>query len=136
MKVEGNRHALGLKIMDLKVHVQVLMIYSAHAQQHLIGRRKKTCTLWIQKSNTLWTYCHLHIHKNPTACHTVWKGVLLCRHMVSCTCYDFQHGHLCKHSHKVHQSLYTSVVYICEAPVNLCDHVYLNFFPCAFRWRW
>ena len=26
----------------------------------------------------------------------------LCRHMVSCTCYDFKHGHLCKHSHKVH----------------------------------
>lgn len=25
----------------------------------------------------------------------------LCRHMISCTCYDFQHGHLCKHTHKV-----------------------------------
>ena len=21
--------------------------------------------------------------------------------MISCTCYDFQHGHLCKHAHKV-----------------------------------
>ena len=78
MKVEGNRHALGLKIMDLKVHVQVMIIYSAHVQQHLITyyRRKKTCILWIQviqKTNTLWTYCHLHVHKNPTACHTVWK---------------------------------------------------------------
>lgn len=26
----------------------------------------------------------------------------LCRHMISCTCYDFQHGHLCKHTHKVY----------------------------------
>ena len=26
----------------------------------------------------------------------------LCRHMISCTCYDYQHGHLCKHSHKVY----------------------------------
>lgn len=25
----------------------------------------------------------------------------LCRHMITCTCYDFQHGHLCKHTHKV-----------------------------------
>ena len=25
----------------------------------------------------------------------------LCRHMISCTCYDFSHGHLCKHAHKV-----------------------------------
>ena len=29
----------------------------------------------------------------------------LCRHMISCSCYDFQHGHLCKHSHKVHSLL-------------------------------
>lgn len=27
----------------------------------------------------------------------------LCRHMITCTCYDYQHGHLCKHVHKVHQ---------------------------------
>ena len=26
----------------------------------------------------------------------------LCRHMISCTCYDYQHGHLCKHTHKAH----------------------------------
>lgn len=26
----------------------------------------------------------------------------LCRHMISCTCYDFHHGHLCKHTHKVY----------------------------------
>lgn len=26
----------------------------------------------------------------------------LCRHMISCTCYDYQHGHLCKHVHKVY----------------------------------
>ena len=26
----------------------------------------------------------------------------LCRHMITCTCYDYQHGHLCKHTHKVH----------------------------------
>ena len=25
----------------------------------------------------------------------------LCRHMITCTCYDFQHGHLCKHTYKV-----------------------------------
>ena len=25
----------------------------------------------------------------------------LCRHMITCTCYDYQHGHLCKHTHKV-----------------------------------
>ena len=25
----------------------------------------------------------------------------LCRHMILCTCYDFQHGHLCEHTHKV-----------------------------------
>ena len=25
----------------------------------------------------------------------------LCRHMIACTCYDYQHGHLCKHVHKV-----------------------------------
>lgn len=28
--------------------------------------------------------------------------VYLCRHMVSCNCYDYQHGHLCKHTHRVH----------------------------------
>ena len=27
--------------------------------------------------------------------------VLLCRHMMTCTCYDYLHGHLCKHCHKV-----------------------------------
>lgn len=26
----------------------------------------------------------------------------LCRHMITCTCYDYQQGHLCKHSHKVY----------------------------------
>jgi len=26
----------------------------------------------------------------------------LCRHMVKCTCYDYQHGHLCKHAHKIY----------------------------------
>lgn len=26
----------------------------------------------------------------------------LCRHTYKCTCYDYQHGHLCKHVHKVH----------------------------------
>ena len=25
----------------------------------------------------------------------------LCRHMVQCTCFDYVHGHLCKHAHKV-----------------------------------
>ena len=31
----------------------------------------------------------------------------LCCHMVTCACYDYQHGHLCKHTHRVysiHQS--------------------------------
>ena len=35
-------------------------------------------------------------HCEEDACH------YLCRHMISCTCYDYQHGHLCKHSHKVY----------------------------------
>ena len=26
----------------------------------------------------------------------------LYHHIISCTCYDYQHGHLCKHSHKVY----------------------------------
>ena len=26
----------------------------------------------------------------------------LCRHMVTCTCYDYQHGHLCKHCHRIY----------------------------------
>ena len=26
----------------------------------------------------------------------------LCRHMITCTCFDYQQGHLCKHSHKVY----------------------------------
>ena len=35
--------------------------------------------------------------------HCMEKECLyLCRHMISCTCYDFTHGHLCKHCHKVH----------------------------------
>ena len=25
----------------------------------------------------------------------------LCRHMISCTCYDYSEGHLCKHCHNV-----------------------------------
>ena len=25
----------------------------------------------------------------------------LCRHMIKCTCMDYTHGHLCKHTHKV-----------------------------------
>ena len=25
----------------------------------------------------------------------------LCRHQISCTCWDYQEGHLCKHCHKV-----------------------------------
>lgn len=33
----------------------------------------------------------------------------LCRHMLRCTCYDYSHGHLCKHVHKV-QSMHQSVV--------------------------
>ena len=32
---------------------------------------------------------------------TQGKCSYLCRHMISCTCYDFSHGHLCKHVHKV-----------------------------------
>lgn len=35
-------------------------------------------------------------HCEEDGCH------YLCRHMISCTCYDYQHGHLCKHSHKVY----------------------------------
>ena len=27
--------------------------------------------------------------------------LFLCRHMIRCTCYDYSHGHLCKHVHKV-----------------------------------
>ena len=26
----------------------------------------------------------------------------LCQHMVTCTCYDYQHGHLCKHCHRIY----------------------------------
>ena len=34
--------------------------------------------------------------------HSVEKECsYLCQHMISCTCYDFQHDHLCKHTHKV-----------------------------------
>ena len=29
------------------------------------------------------------------------KCSYLCRHMISCSCYDYSHGHLCKHTHKV-----------------------------------
>jgi len=36
----------------------------------------------------------------------------LCRHMISCTCYDFQHGHLCKHTHKVYH------LHMQQQPVN------------------
>ena len=30
---------------------------------------------------------------------------LLCRHRIECTCYDYTHGHLCKHAHKVNMLL-------------------------------
>ena len=29
------------------------------------------------------------------------RMLLLCQHMISCTCYDCHHSHLCKHTHKV-----------------------------------
>lgn len=30
----------------------------------------------------------------------------LCRHLITCTCTDYVHGHLCKHSHKVRMLKY------------------------------
>jgi len=48
-------------------------------------------------------------HCEADECH------YLCRHnfMITCTCYDYQQGHLCKHTHKVysvyqHQQDFTS----------------------------
>ena len=32
----------------------------------------------------------------------------LCRHMISCTCWDYSEGYLCKHSHKVWSTYYGS----------------------------
>ena len=37
------------------------------------------------------------------------KCSYLCRHMISCTCYDFSHGHLCKHAHKVQSVHYDRI---------------------------
>ena len=31
----------------------------------------------------------------------------LCRHKIDCTCYDYTHGPLCKHAHKVNMLLKT-----------------------------
>ena len=40
------------------------------------------------------------------------KCQYLCRHMISCTCWDYIEGHLCKHCHKVRSNY-------CRAAENL-----------------
>ena len=37
----------------------------------------------------------------------------LCRHMIMCTCYDYQHGHLCKHAHEIY-SMHTQMQAECS----------------------
>lgn len=40
---------------------------------------------------------------------TQGKCLYLCRHILQCTCYDYSHGHLCKHVHKV-QGIHQTVI--------------------------
>ena len=50
------------------------------------------------------TACQVSCRRRPCvrAC-TQPACVFVCRHMYSCTCKDYEFGHLCKHVHAVHQ---------------------------------
>ena len=76
---------------------------------------KLKATLWRCRHNYVYVWLIRYIMmylfnnlKNLGRWHKVhssglrWKKrTYLCRHQISCTCWDYSEGHLCKHCHKV-----------------------------------
>ena len=113
-KVEGDRHTRGQSIANSKVHVQVIC-YLKNVDLH-----ERVCTITL--STVIQEEGHRYLVDSSDSkaqysveilsstfsdqpnClpHCMEKECFyLCRHMILFTCYDFQHGHVCKHAQKV-----------------------------------
>lgn len=110
-KQEGNRHARGLaidnsritnKVSTINIHFNIMIIICNFLHKEdkinhyeIVSSDAKTQYL----VNILSSDCPNQPNCMPQC--TEDECLYLCRHMITCTCYDYQQGHLCKHTHKV-----------------------------------
>ena len=71
-----------LQAIDVKTYE---VLSQTNSEKHTVVILTDSCTLG-QK-------CILHC--------TASEYGFLCRHIMQCMCIDYQHGHICKHMHKV-----------------------------------
>ena len=116
MKLEGDRHQNGLKIDS--TDVQVYSLYYMYVPNSLCKNMILLYTTYIftqeregkyivKASDGTSTYdvtlCTTQCPAQSTCVPqcTTSECMYLCRHLITCTCWDYQEGHLCKHCHKV-----------------------------------
>lgn len=82
-------------------HTLHVLTYTTRMQEHEEGKYE------VKSSDGVSTYvvtiCGIQC-SHKTSCIpqcTASECQYLCRHMISCTCWDYQEGHLCKHCHKI-----------------------------------
>ena len=106
---ESNEHYMVLTIMTT-THLHDCTYTCAYTQgkglQHEYSYTVKSVSLDHQYTvHVLASQCS---HGKECIPHCIQgKCSYICRHMISCTCHDFSHGHLCKHAHKVQSSMHT-----------------------------
>ena len=82
----------------------------------------------VEKYHHIATQCSKEPNCVPQC--TASECRFLCRHQVTCTCWDYKEGHLCKHCHKVRARIDDESDATCDGtslpPLLSFETVYIN----------